>query len=141
MKLLCPTCSTEYALDESSESSTTCPKCGLEFRIESDQLQPQERSDAQSATVTWGKDAPARGTVALVPRKLGRYEVERLLGSGGYARVYLANDTQLHRKVALKVPRGDRYTPEQLDRFSKEAQTVASLEHPGIVQMHDVGVC
>ena len=96
--------------------------------------------NGNSATATWGNDAPRKDAIAVVPRKIGRYEIDRLLGSGGYARVYLTNDTQLQRKVALKVPRGDRYTQEQLGRFMTEAQTVASLPHAGIVQVHDVGV-
>ncbi|HLF88129.1 MAG TPA: SUMF1/EgtB/PvdO family nonheme iron enzyme [Anaerolineales bacterium] len=73
--------------------------------------------------------------------KIGRYEVERELGRGGMAVVHLARDPLMKRQVAVKVM--PRLSPE-IDtqfrvRFEREAQIIASLEHPSIVPVHDFG--
>lgn len=69
-----------------------------------------------------------------------RYEIIRVLGEGGMANVYLANDTILDRKVAVKVLRGDLATDEKfVRRFQREALSASSLNHPNIVEMYDVG--
>ncbi len=73
-----------------------------------------------------------------VPESIGRYKIERLLGSGGFGRVFLANDEKLKRKVALKLAR--RPSPsEPTEEDLAEAQAVASLDHPNIVPVYDVG--
>ena len=69
-----------------------------------------------------------------------RYEIIRVIGEGGMANVYLANDTILNRKVAVKVLRGDLATDEKfVRRFQREALSASSLNHPNIVEMYDVG--
>src|SRR3954451_7377849 len=74
------------------------------------------------------------------PAHIGRYRVERLLGEGGFGRVYLAHDDQLHRPVAVKVPRPERACrPAYADNYLAEARILASLDHPHIVPVHDVG--
>jgi serine/threonine protein kinase/class 3 adenylate cyclase len=70
----------------------------------------------------------------------GRYEIRRLLGKGGMGRVYLAWDTSLEREVALKVPQfevGDRAVLGE--RFYREARSAATLRHPNICTVYDVG--
>jgi serine/threonine protein kinase len=79
-----------------------------------------------------------------LPERIGRYDVERLLGEGGMGRVYLARDTVLGRYVALKVLRDDLgLTPElksQLyERMRQEARAAAALSHPAMVTLHDMG--
>jgi serine/threonine protein kinase len=70
---------------------------------------------------------------------LNHYRVERALGRGGMGEVYVAEDTRLHRKVALKVlPPGVGADPERRQRFEREAQTVAALNHPNIVTIFSV---
>lgn len=70
----------------------------------------------------------------------GRYEIVKILGEGGMANVYLAEDTILGRKVAVKVLRGDLATDEKfVRRFQREALAASSLSHPNIVEMYDVG--
>ncbi len=79
-----------------------------------------------------------------LPARIGRYEVERLLGQGGMGRVLLARDTVLGRMVALKILRDDLALPPELkaqllDRMRQEARAAAALSHPGMVTLHDMG--
>lgn len=78
------------------------------------------------------------------PRSIGRYDVERLLGQGGMGRVWLARDTVLGRRVAIKVLRDDLALPpsvrdELVTRMRHEAQAAAAVSHPNIVTLHDMG--
>ena len=83
-----------------------------------------------------GQVQPDRG---LVGRTLGPYQILESLGSGGMGQVYLALDPRLDRRVALKVlPPEMALHPEKIKRFEREAQTVASLSHPGIVMLHSI---
>jgi serine/threonine-protein kinase len=68
----------------------------------------------------------------------GKYTIEKKLGQGGMGAVYLAVDPALNRKVALKVITSD--DEEMLERFHLEAQAVAKLKHPNIVQVHETGI-
>lgn len=77
----------------------------------------------------------------MAPRKIGRYEIKDVIGRGGMATVYLAYDPNSKRDVAVKVlPRESlgREAPA-IERFYKELETIASLEHPAIVPVYDVG--
>jgi serine/threonine protein kinase/WD40 repeat protein len=70
----------------------------------------------------------------------GRYRLEKVLGKGGMGVVYLAEDTQLHRKVALKVPVfAQAADPVLVERFQREARAAATLQHPNICPIYDVG--
>ncbi len=72
--------------------------------------------------------------------RLGRYEVDSLIASGGTGDVYRARDTQLNRHVALKVLASSVLRdPERLTRFTQEARTTALINHPNIVAVYDVG--
>ena len=74
------------------------------------------------------------------PRRIGRYRIEKVLGQGGFGLVYLAQDEQLNRPVAVKVPHARLISqPEDAEAYLAEARTVANLDHPGIVPVHDVG--
>ena len=69
-----------------------------------------------------------------------RYLIERKLGSGGMAEVYLAEDQELGRKVALKMLNERHARDEQfVERFRREAQNAAGLSHPNIVSIYDRG--
>jgi eukaryotic-like serine/threonine-protein kinase len=76
--------------------------------------------------------------VAFAPgTRLGPYEILSVLGAGGMGEVYRARDSKLNRDVALKVLLPDVATdPDRLERFSREAQVLASLNHPNIAQIH-----
>jgi serine/threonine-protein kinase len=80
-------------------------------------------------------DPPAR----LIRALADRYEIERELGAGGMATVYLANDLRHERKVALKVLRPELAAIVGADRFLAEIKTTANLQHPHILPLHDSG--
>lgn len=68
-----------------------------------------------------------------------RYLVDRELGRGGMGSVYLAHDTRMKRPVAIKLLTSAAATPGQLSRFEREALLVASLGHPNVLAVHDIG--
>lgn len=80
--------------------------------------------------------------MSLAPgTKLGRYKVRAKIGAGGMGEVYLAEDTQLNRKVALKVLSSELATKtDRMHRFKLEAMSAASLNHPNIAHIYDIGV-
>src|SRR5215467_3437170 len=72
--------------------------------------------------------------------KLGPYEIVSPLGAGGMGEVYRATDTRLNRTVAIKVlPPQFMHTPEMKQRFDREAQVIAGLNHPNICTLFDIG--
>jgi hypothetical protein len=76
---------------------------------------------------------------SFIGRTIGPYTVQRLIGAGGMGEVYLAHDTSLARDVALKIlPPASSLDPERLARFRREAQILASLNHPGIGQIYGI---
>ncbi len=75
----------------------------------------------------------------LIDQQLAHYTILRLLGKGGMGEVYVAEDTKLQRRIALKVlPHEMAADPERRARFQREAQAVAALCHPNIVTVHSV---
>ena len=78
-----------------------------------------------------------------VPARIGRYTVDRLIGSGAMGNVFLGRDPDLERAVAVKTVRTHDLPPEAkqiyLDRFKNEARAAARLHHPSIVAVYDVG--
>jgi serine/threonine protein kinase len=76
----------------------------------------------------------------MVGKTLGPYKIVEQLGAGGMGEVYLAEDTRLGRKVAIKVlPEQFAGDPERLARFEQEARAAAALNHPHIAAVHDIG--
>src|SRR5215468_4568529 len=71
--------------------------------------------------------------------KLGRYEIRAKLGEGGMGEVYLAQDTKLDRKVALKIlPVELAHNHDRIRRFTQEAKAAAALNHPNIAHIYEV---
>ena len=71
--------------------------------------------------------------------RLGHYDVTALIGEGGMGQVYQATDTKLNRQVALKIlPEAFVTDPDRLARFQREAQVLASLNHPGIAAIYGI---
>ena len=72
--------------------------------------------------------------------RLGRYEIRSQIGAGGMGEVYLAQDTKLDRKVALKIlPADVASNTDRMERFVREAKSAAALNHPNIAQVFEIG--
>src|SRR5919109_5628146 len=72
--------------------------------------------------------------------RLGRYEIRSKIGEGGMGEVYLAQDTKLDRKVALKIlPVELAANADRMRRFTQEAKAAAALNHPNIAHIYDIG--
>ncbi|MBA3767118.1 MAG: protein kinase, partial [Acidobacteria bacterium] len=85
--------------------------------------------------------ATATSDMPLAPNtRLSRYEIRSLLGAGGMGEVYLAEDTTLHRPVAIKLlPAEFTANQDRLHRFEREAFAASSLNHPNILTIHEIG--
>jgi len=101
------------------------------------------RAGALMAAPTLGPDdwdRPPALVAASRPERLGRYRIRSLLGTGGMGEVYLAHDPLLDRQVALKVLPADLAEhPNRRARFLHEARAAASLNHPNITTIHEIG--
>jgi eukaryotic-like serine/threonine-protein kinase len=87
-------------------------------------------------------DAPAGSLPepAVIGRRIGHYQVQSLLGAGGMGEVYLAEDTQLGRKLALKLlPAQLTADADRLRRFKQEARAASALNHPNIITIFEIG--
>jgi hypothetical protein len=102
------------------------------------------QSDPHAVTNLWASEQPEftgeSPPSGSLPSVIGRYRIERLLGTGGFGRVFLATDEQLQRQVAVKVPDARLVAePGEVESYLAEARTVAGLDHPHIVPVYDVG--
>jgi predicted Ser/Thr protein kinase len=82
---------------------------------------------------------PGASLPGSLPERFGRYRILTRLGQGGMGSVYLADDTDLDRRVALKVPRLSYADDPLVERFLREARAVATLHHPNVCEIHDAG--
>jgi tRNA A-37 threonylcarbamoyl transferase component Bud32 len=117
----CPTCHTPLP-----EEARFCLRCGAST--------PPERG-APARTVVTAASEMAKVQAALA----GRYRVEQVLGEGGMATVYLAEDIKHRRKVAVKVMHRELAATLGADRFLREIEIAAQLNHPHILPVHDSG--
>ena len=95
-----------------------------------------EAMAAEAATEMLADEQPG----PILGKHIGHYEVLSLLGRGGMGEVFLAQDTSLGRKVALKLLRSDfTRIEERLRRFQQEARAASALNHPNILTIHEIG--
>src|SRR5436305_3828486 len=89
---------------------------------------------------TTGADCSLCSPASMHPETLSHYRVERLIGAGGMGEVYLAEDTALHRKAALKLlPARFTRDEERVKRFKREARAASALNHPNIITIYEIG--
>ncbi|MFQ5734721.1 MAG: serine/threonine-protein kinase, partial [Planctomycetaceae bacterium] len=129
---------------DADSASVPCPVCGaagVEMDAPTapaspDELPPPPRGGARRAP----RIATDRDAGQSMPETLGRYRIVRRLGEGGMGAVYLAHDEQLDRQVALKVPHFAGFRDSNImERFAREARAAATLDHPNICSVYDVG--
>ncbi len=112
------------------DGSRFCLSCGAD-------LSDPVRTASTTAAMDAAKSAELE---RLTRQEVGsEFEIERELGRGGMAVVYLATEIHLGRKVAIKVlPPDLTFAPGTIDRFKREARTAATLDHPNIIPIHRV---
>jgi uncharacterized protein YjdB len=126
---LCPACGRRIEADDQF-----CPNCGAVL----------PRTSVEAHTVLAAEPAPAESPWEAVLTQLraataGRFEIEKELGEGGMAAVYLAYEPALDRRVAIKVMSPALLMEKgMVGRFKQEAVTIAALKHPNIVTVHGV---
>ncbi|MCE9564988.1 MAG: DUF1080 domain-containing protein [Planctomycetes bacterium] len=131
------------AVPESDRDALRAALLAVEAELNTERA--AETSAGQDSIRTGSHHGPAM-TVAHpaselgIPQRIGRFEVRAVLGSGAFGRVYRAFDPSLDRDVALKVPLAESLqTAAARDRFLKEARAAATVSHPNICQIHEVG--
>ena len=73
------------------------------------------------------------------PSSIGRYKVTRKIGAGGMGVVYAAHDDRLGRSVAIKMILQTTQDPQARERLYREARSAASVNHPNVCQVHEIG--
>jgi WD40 repeat protein/tRNA A-37 threonylcarbamoyl transferase component Bud32 len=120
MQIVCPHCRNPIELAEvSTRCEIVCCYCGGSFRLE---------------------ENPTVFLASGIRQKLGRFELLEPVGVGSFGTVFKARDPELDRTVAIKIPRGGSLPDRNdLDRFLREARSIAQLQHPSIVCVHEAG--
>ena len=117
MNVRCPHCHSPIDVTESDDFfDVHCPSCGSSFNLATD------------------------STTAIADgEQLGHFALINEVGRGGFGCVWKANDLELERVVAVKIPRRDELSANETERFLREARAAAQLQHPHIVSVHEVG--
>jgi formylglycine-generating enzyme required for sulfatase activity/predicted Ser/Thr protein kinase len=129
-----PDCKASSMVEDSvSGRNVKCKRCGKPFVA-------KPTFDGHKSDTKKEKAASNTNPFPVLPAEFGRYRILRQLGRGGMGAVYLAQDTQLGRQVALKVPFFDASeSPQRVERFVREARSAAILQHPNICTVFDAG--
>jgi serine/threonine protein kinase/formylglycine-generating enzyme required for sulfatase activity len=127
------------AIAEHLSSCASCVEVLDRQEDEADRLVAELRQSGPPEDVRFThRDVFATRPATSIPERIGRYRVERVLGQGSFGIVYLAQDEELSRPVAIKVPHF-LVQGKSGDTYLAEARTVANLDHPNIVPVYDIG--
>lgn len=152
-QLLCHDCLRSVCTDEADDTADVpihCPYCGgpaepaneaMEAAISTPDsllLTPEDRQDPQ-LTAPWIDSRASISASLESPVHLGRFQLQKSLGGGGFGQVYLAYDPRLDRSIALKVLKELHPNGRVMERFFREARAAAQLDHPNIVRLFDAG--
>src|SRR5262245_31032941 len=137
---------TALELEPATRAAFLDETCGDDYELRREVeslLHAHEQADGFIAGKVAGvvaEMAAERQTTPFVGRRLGHYRALSLIGAGGMGQVYLAEDTRLGRKVALKLlPAVFTQNQERVRRFKQEARAASSLNHPNILTIHEIG--
>jgi len=131
MKVFCPKCRNAFEATPGA-AEHPCPHCGSVWELEA---ADETRKDAGTA------QAPQLKLRAAPPSSFAGYRIDCELGRGGMGVVYKAVDPRLRRTVAIKVLLAAEHASEEdVKRFFREAESVARLQHPNIVPIHELKV-
>ncbi|QDV43601.1 Serine/threonine-protein kinase PrkC [Stieleria neptunia] len=128
-RVKCPRCESAFVVDNVQRSNSDLSLANLETALTN--AISRGRSDSKT------KPGETRGPEEEIPTEVGRFEIRRQLGEGGFGRVYQAFDPLLDRLLALKVPLGNDHRIHQ--KTLDEAKAAARLRHPNIVAVYEVG--
>ena len=129
-----------HELEALEEHLADCRVCGRLIA----QMVGDDSEDDDDITESGAGRGPQRTRALRAGAVVGRYVIRELLGAGGMGVVYAARDPRLQREVALKIvrsrERGDRGRRAERARLLREARAMASLSHPNVVAIYDVGL-
>jgi serine/threonine protein kinase len=132
---ICPECGTQVP---ANSPAGLCPKCVMKLALESPSLEALTREPTQSSPQKPAGFVPP--TPAELAGKFPQLDILELLGRGGMGAVYKARQRGLDRLVAIKIlPPGVEHDAAFAERFTREARSLARLNHPNIVGVHDFG--
>lgn len=131
---VCPDCESELELSQQSAEPTTCPFCGATVTIPSGDEAASEDNESEVPTLVTKQEHDS----VSIPPAIPGFEMIRHVGRGGMGSVWEARQNILGRRVAIKILASKLAQSAHFQaRFTREAQTLARLQHPGIVSIYD----
>lgn len=122
-----------------AEFAARYPSCSDEIQRYLPIVLSMEKQTVAEGNSSTASPRPLPIPADVLPIGLSRYRIRRLIGSGSMGAVYEAHDLELDRNVALKIPQLAQATRHIVDRFYREARAMATVDHPNICSIFDVG--